>query len=71
MGGGGGGLFKGGRRQHGKTPMNNQAQNKQTNDVARILKLTPKEARILHDEVSGEGYGFQEILAIAKDLFNR
>lgn len=75
-GGGGGGGFRGTgggkpRRQHGKTPMNNQAQNKQTNDVARQLKLTPKQARELHDAVSGQGYGYQEILEIAKDLFDK
>lgn len=51
--------------------MNNQAQNKQTNDVARLLKLTPKQARELHDAVSGQGYGYQEILEIAKDLFGK
>ncbi len=51
--------------------MNNQSQNKQTNDIAKILNLTPKQSRILHDEVSGQGYGFREILEIAKDLFNK
>lgn len=71
--GAGGGGFRGTRggkpRQHGKTPMNNQAQNKQTNDVARQLKLTPKQARELHDTVTGQGYGYQEILELAKDMF--
>lgn len=72
MGGGaGGGFFKGSRKQHGKTPMNNQAQNKQTNNIASKLKLTPKQARILHDEITGQGYGYQEILEIAKELFNK
>ncbi|MFV0425212.1 MAG: hypothetical protein ACK5K7_06630 [Bacilli bacterium] len=75
MGGGLGGGFRSnkamGRKQKGKIPMNNQAQNKQTNDVARELKLTPKQARELHDEVSGEGYGYHEILQIAKDMFDK
>ena len=51
-------------------PRNNQAQNKQTNDVARILRLTPGQSRQLHDEISGQGFGFHEILERAKDMFN-
>ncbi|MEM5436177.1 hypothetical protein [Paraburkholderia diazotrophica] len=52
------------------TPRNNQAQNKQTDDVARILGLTPSQSRRLHDEISGEGLGFHEIMERAKDMFD-
>lgn len=52
------------------TPRNNQAQNKQTDDVARILRLTPYQAEQLHQEISGEGLGFHEIMERAKDMFN-
>ena len=52
------------------TPGNNQAQNKQTNDIARILRLTPSQSRQLHDEISGEGLGYHEIMERAKDMFN-
>nr|WP_233837533.1 hypothetical protein [Paraburkholderia sp. ZP32-5] len=52
------------------TPRNNQAQNKQTDDVVRILRLTPGQSRQLHDEISGEGLGFHEIMERAKDMFN-
>lgn len=72
MGSGSGGkFFRRTYKQHGKTPMNNQAQNKQTDSVAKTLKLSAKQARTLHDEVSGQGYGYQEILEIAKDLFGK
>lgn len=48
------------------TPGNNQAQNKQFNDVVRIARLTPDQAQMLHREVSGQNYGFHEILQIAQ-----
>lgn len=56
-------------RQTGKTPRNNQAQNEQVDAVVKILKLNKKQRRLLHDEISGEGYGYQEILEIVKDMF--
>ncbi|MEX3931682.1 hypothetical protein AB4Y32_07655 [Paraburkholderia phymatum] len=52
------------------TPRNNQAQNKQTNDVARILGLTPSQSWRLHDEISGEGLGFHDLMERAKDMFD-
>lgn len=75
-GGGGGGGFRGTRggkprRQNGKTPMNNRAQNRQTDAIAKQLKLTPQQARRLHDEVSGQGWDYQEILEYAKDLLKK
>ncbi|SAK96893.1 hypothetical protein AWB75_07059 [Caballeronia catudaia] len=52
-------------------PGNNQAQNKQTNDVARILRLTPDQAQQLHYELGSEPpMGFHEIMERAKDMFN-
>jgi len=52
-------------------PGNNQAQNKQTNDVARILRLTPDQSRLLHDELDREPpMGFHGIMERAKDMFN-
>jgi hypothetical protein len=52
------------------TPGNNQAQNKQTRDVARVLGLDKAQARRLHMEVSGEGLGYHEIMERAKDMFD-
>lgn len=72
-GGGGGGGFRGGRqlgrRQHGRTPMNNVRQNEQTDAVARQLGLNKDQQRELHDAVSGQGLGFREILDLARDMF--
>ncbi|SDC74606.1 hypothetical protein SAMN05421548_11013 [Paraburkholderia lycopersici] len=52
-------------------PGNNQAQNKQTNDVARILRLTPDQAQQLHYELGSEPpMGFHEIMERAKDMFD-
>ena len=51
------------------TPGNNQAQNKQFKDVVRILGLNKSQSRQLHDEISGENYGFNQILQIGQDMF--
>ncbi|MBC8727947.1 hypothetical protein [Paraburkholderia sp. UCT2] len=52
-------------------PRNNFAQNKQTNDVARVLRLTPDQAQQLHYELGSEPpMGFHEIMERAKDMFN-
>lgn len=50
------------------TPGNNQAQNKQVNDVVRILGLTKDERRQLHLEISGQNLGFHEILRIGREI---
>jgi len=72
-GGGGSGGFRGGRRlgrrQQGNTPMNNIRQNAQFNDVVRELGLSKDEANKLHRAISGEGFGFREIMEVARDLF--
>jgi vacuolar-type H+-ATPase subunit I/STV1 len=57
-------------KSKGNTPGNNQSQNKQVRDVLKeIGKNTPENRDILHREISKQGYGYQEILEIAKDLF--
>ncbi|WP_407947526.1 RHS repeat-associated core domain-containing protein [Paraburkholderia polaris] len=53
------------------TPGNNQAQNKQFNDVVVKLRLTPGQARSLHEEISGQGLGYHEILERGRDMFNK
>lgn len=55
----------------GGTPGNNQAQNKQVDDVVRILRLTKDQRRALHREISGQNAGYHEILQIARDKFGK
>jgi hypothetical protein len=50
------------------TPRNNQAQNKQINDVVRMLGLSKDQRRQLHLEISGQNFGFQEILRIGREV---
>jgi hypothetical protein len=50
------------------TPGNNQAQNKQFRAVARLLRLNKDQQRLLHEEISGQNYGYQEILNAARDM---
>jgi hypothetical protein len=50
---------------------NNQAQNRQTDDVVRIPRLTPSQRRELHEAISGQNYGFHDVLEIARDLFGK
>ncbi|WP_367727638.1 hemagglutinin repeat-containing protein [Agrobacterium radiobacter] len=54
----------------GGTPGNNQAQNKQVDDIVRMLGLSPNQRRRLHDEITGQGYSFHEIKQIAVDMFD-
>lgn len=62
----------GGRQKVGKnkgnTPRNNQAQNKQFRDATKDL-LNKDQQRALHDEITGEGLGFHDILDAAKNLW--
>lgn len=75
MGGGLGGGFHSnkhiGRKQKGKISFNNQRQNEEFQAVVTKLKLNKEQARKLHDEISGEGYGYQEILEEAKYMFKK
>ena len=50
----------------GKTPGNNQAQNKQFRDATK--GLSPSEQRAVHDQISKKGFGYHEIQKIAKNL---
>ena len=45
--------------------------NKQFAEVAKKLNLTKDQARQLHDEISGMGYGMDEIFEIAKTMFGK
>ena len=58
-------------KQKRGTPRNNRAQNKQANSVSKKLNLTPKQQRELHDLISGQNWGYKEILENAKEWFNK
>jgi hypothetical protein len=51
------------------TPGNNQAQNKRFKAVVKAMGLDQRQARQLHDEISGEGLGYHEIMERAQDMF--
>jgi len=55
--------------QRGNTPRNNQAQNRQFNDIAKEYGLTKIEARRLHDIISGQGYSRREIIDELLSIF--
>ena len=70
MGGGGGrGRFERMGRSRGNTPRSNKAQNKQFEAVAKKLKLTKKQQQQLHRECGHQGWGYQELLEVARDMF--
>lgn len=56
-------------KQNKNTPRDNQKQNEQVDKVSKELNLSKEQRRQLHDEISHQGYGFKEILEIAKELF--
>jgi RHS repeat-associated protein len=45
-----------------------KAENKLVHDAANDVGLDPKQAEKLHDEVTGHGYGFHDIVEIAQDI---
>jgi RsiW-degrading membrane proteinase PrsW (M82 family) len=57
------------------TPGNNQAQNKEFRDAVREAerelgrKLDKSEIRQVHDEISGQNFGYHEIVQIILDMF--
>ncbi|MEN3931795.1 hemagglutinin repeat-containing protein, partial [Microvirga sp. W0021] len=53
------------------TPGNNQAQNKQFRDIVTKLALSKAQARLLHEEITGQNYGYQEILQIGREMFGK
>lgn len=57
-------------RQNGNTPRNNQSQNEQFEAVLNVLNINDKKRRRqLHDAISHQGMGFQEMLEFAKGFF--
>ena len=57
-------------KSKGRTPQNNQDQNAQFEAAVNKLGLSPKESDILHRLISGQGYGYQEIIEFAANYFN-
>lgn len=55
----------------GNAPRSNQAQNQQINRIVKDLGLSKSQRKLLHQEINKQGYGYQEILKIAKDLFKK
>jgi len=53
------------------TPLNNQNQNEQFKEVCKRLGLNKSDMRRLHDEITGMGLGFDELLDYAKNLFDK
>lgn len=51
------------------TPGNNQAQNRQFRSVVKTLGLNKDQAQELHQEISGQGLGYHEIMQRAMDMF--
>jgi len=56
-------------KQNGNAPRSNQAQNKQFNDIIKSYGLNKKEARILHDSITKQGYSRNEIIDELTTLF--
>ncbi|MEP2987372.1 MAG: RHS repeat-associated core domain-containing protein [Parasphingorhabdus sp.] len=50
-------------------PGNNQAQNRQFDNVKKTLGLTEKQGEMLHREISKQGMGPKEIMERAKEMF--
>ena len=55
-------------KQRNGTPKNNQAQNRQIDDISNKVGLTKYQRRMLHDEISGQDFSYQEILEIAYEI---
>ncbi len=54
-------------KNKGKTPRNNRAQNKQFKDATKGL-LNKDQQRALHDDISGKGYGYHDLVDEAKNF---
>ena len=52
----------------GGMPGNNQAQNKQARQAATQAGLNDQEQQVFHRAISGQGYGWQELLDIARQI---
>jgi hypothetical protein len=49
----------------------NQRENKMVADIVVRLRLSKDQRQELHREISGQGLTYQEILQLAKDMFNK
>ena len=58
-------------KQKRGTPRNNKAQNRQIDNIAKRLKLTAEDRRELHDLIHKQNLGYQEILQLSKEWFNK
>ena len=58
-------------KSKGNMSGNHDVQNKQVEDLSRKYNLDKKQKRTLHDMISGEGYGYNEIEKLIKDYFNK
>ena len=56
------------QQSENKTPGNNQAQNRQARAAVQRAGLNKNQARILHDEITGQGFDYKEILEIAYEI---
>lgn len=49
----------------------NRRQNKQVRDIAVRLKLNDDQLELLHEEITGRGLNYHQILEIAKEMFGK
>ncbi len=70
-----GNKFVGGKQKMGhslgKMTRDHDRQNKQVRSLAKKYKLTKKEERTLHDEISHQGLGYHEIEEFIHDFFGK
>ena len=55
-------------KSENKTPRNNQAQNRQAKNAAKEAGLNKNQKRLLHNEITGRGYSYREILEMAYEI---
>ena len=60
-----------GLKQNGRTPENNQAQNRQVDSIAKKLGLSKSQRRELHDRITHQGLGYDDIFEEATDIKER
>ncbi len=58
-------------RSNGNTPRNNQVQNSQVDDIVQKTGLSDYGRRVLHNEITGKGLGYWEIMETAKQIAER
>ena len=50
------------------TPRNNQSQNKQAREAVKKYNLSKEGQRALHDEITKQGLGYNEIMEAAESI---